>query len=51
MIVANPDRTAGSATTGVKPISKPVAGAVRHDHLHSNLSYQRFYVDHSRIRP
>jgi len=48
---ANPDRTADSATAELKPISKPVAGAVRHDHLRSNLSYQRFYVDHSRIRP
>ena len=49
--MANPDRFTDSATTGVRPISKPVAGAVRQDHLRSNLSYQRFYVDHSRIRP
>ncbi len=48
---ANPDRTADSATAELKPISKPVARAVRHDHLRSNLSYQRFYIDHSRIRP
>jgi hypothetical protein len=48
---ANPDRFTESTTTGVRPISKPVAGAVRQDHLGNNLSYQRFYVDHSRIRP
>ncbi len=48
---ASPDRFTDCATTGVKPVSKPVAGAIRQDHLRSNLSYQRFYVDHSRIRP
>ncbi len=48
---ANPDRTDGSATAELKPISKPVVGAIRQDNLRSNLSYQRFYVDHSRIRP
>ena len=49
--MANPDRFTDSATPGFKPISKPVAGTVRHDQLRGNLSYQRFYVDHSRIRP
>jgi len=48
---ASPDRTADSATTTVRPVCKPLAGPVRQDHLRSNLSYQRFYVDHSRIRP
>ena len=47
----NPDRFVDSATSAVKPISKPLSGAVRQDNLRSNLSYQRFYVDHSRIRP
>jgi len=28
----------------------PAAGAVRQDNLRNNLAYQRFYVDHSRIR-
>ena len=49
--MANPDRCTDSATPGFKPISKPVAGTVRHDQLQSNLSYQGFYVDHPRIRP
>jgi len=49
--MANPDRFTDSATPGFKPISKPVAGTVRHDQLRSNLSYQRFCFDHSRIRP
>ncbi len=48
---ASPDCSADSATAAVKPVCKPVAGAVRQDNLRSNLSYQRFYVDHSRIRP
>jgi hypothetical protein len=29
----------------------PAAGAARQDNLRNNLAYQRFYVDHSRIRP
>ncbi len=42
---------ADSATTAVTPVSKQVTGVVRQHHLRNNLSYQRYYVDHSRIRP
>jgi hypothetical protein len=45
------DRSVDSATTALKPICEPIAGAVRQDPLQSNLSYQRRYIDHSRIRP
>src|SRR5260370_14908045 len=29
----------------------PAIGAARQNNLRNNLAYQRFYVDHSRIRP
>ncbi len=44
-------RPVDSAGPPVRPISAPAVGAMRQDDLRSNLSYQRFYVDHSRIRP
>jgi hypothetical protein len=40
-----------SAPTAVRPFFNPAAGAVRYGNLRNNLAYQRFYVDHSRIRP
>lgn len=44
------DCSVDSASTAVKPVCKPTVGAVRQDHLQSNLSDQRHYIDHSRIR-
>jgi hypothetical protein len=35
----------------VRHFLDPAAGAARRDNLRNNLAYQRFYVDHSRIRP
>jgi len=48
---ASPNRSLDSASPAVRPISKPVAYAVQRDHSRNNLTYQRFYVDHSRVRP
>jgi|SRR6267378_3069368 len=44
-------RTSDSAVPTVRHSFDPAAGAVRQDNLRNNLAYQRFYVDHSRIRP
>ncbi|HTF22879.1 MAG TPA: hypothetical protein VK937_03060 [Candidatus Limnocylindria bacterium] len=43
-------RTSDSAVPAVCHSFDPAAGAVRQDNLRNNLAYQRFYVDHSRIR-
>jgi hypothetical protein len=40
--------TAGSVEV---PLFDTAAGSVRQHHLRNNLAYQRFYVDHSCIRP
>ena len=40
-----------SPATVARSFLSPAAGAVRQDNLRNNLAYQRFYVDHSRIRP
>jgi hypothetical protein len=50
-LMASPHCALDSASPTVRPILKPVARAVQRDHSRDNLTYQRFYVDHSRIRP
>jgi hypothetical protein len=45
------DRAAESAAPAVRHHSHPAGGAAGRDPLRDNLAYQRFYVDHSRIRP
>ncbi|HEV1994552.1 MAG TPA: hypothetical protein VGR03_09485 [Candidatus Acidoferrum sp.] len=40
-----------SPAPAVRHFFDPAAGAMRHDNLRNNLAYQRFYVDHSLIRP
>jgi len=35
----------------LRGLLSPAAGVVRQDNLPNNLAYQRFYVDHFRIRP
>jgi hypothetical protein len=45
------DHIAGVAHRAVRPYFKPGARAARQDNLRNDLTYQRFYVDHSRIRP
>jgi hypothetical protein len=45
------DRAFDSAAAAVQPFFIPAAGAARQDNLRNNLAYQRFYVDHCRIRP
>ena len=42
---------ADSPTPKMQPSLEPVAGATRQHNSRNNLAYQRFYVDHSRIRP
>jgi hypothetical protein len=44
------DRALHSAVSAALPFFDAPPGAVRQDDLRSNLAYQRFYVDHSRIR-
>jgi hypothetical protein len=44
-------READSAVPATEDHSRAVAGAVGVDQLRDSLAYQRFYVDHSRIRP
>ena len=44
-------RAPDSAAPAVPHFFDPAAGAARQDNLRNNLAYQRFYVDHSRIRP
>ena len=44
-------RTSDTAAPAVRHFFDPAAGAVRQENLRNNLAYQRFYVDHSRIRP
>jgi hypothetical protein len=46
---STPDLSGDSATP--KPSLFPSAGSARQANLRNNLAYQRFYVDHSRIRP
>ncbi len=43
-------RFPGAATQAARPFLKQASGSVHQHHLRNNLSYQRFYVDHSRIR-
>jgi hypothetical protein len=40
-----------SRAPAARPFLSPAARGVRQDNLRNNLAYQRFYVDHSRIRP
>lgn len=40
-----------SASPVLKPILKPVVRPVQRDDARADLTHQRFYVDHSRIRP
>jgi hypothetical protein len=40
-----------SAAPAVRSFFDPAARAVRQGNSRNNLAYQRFYVDHSRIRP
>jgi Helicase conserved C-terminal domain len=44
-------RAPDSAAPAVRHFFDPAPGAARQDNLRNNLAYQRFYVDHSRIRP
>ena len=44
------DGTFDSAAPAVRPFFNPAAGTVRRDNLRNDLAYQRFYVDHFRIR-
>jgi len=48
---ASPNRSLNSTRRVTRPIVKPVARAGQRDNSGNNLTYQRFYVDHSRIRP
>jgi len=48
---ANADDSLDAAMPPVRPIVKPVARAGQPDNSGNNLTYQRFYVDNSRIRP
>ncbi len=47
----NSERAAHSVAAKVKPLLDPAAPAARHNNSGKNLGYQRYYVDHSRIRP
>ena len=47
----NDARAFDSAAVAVQPFFNQPAGAARQDNLRNNLAYQRFYVDHCRIRP
>ena len=49
--MTNHGRTSDSAIPAVRHFFDPAAGAARQDNLRNNLAHQRFYVDHSRIRP
>jgi len=40
-----------SAAPAAPPFGEPVDKSELHDNLRNNLPYQRFYVDHFRIRP
>jgi|SRR5467141_2950778 len=48
---ASNDRAIDSPVPAALPLFNPVVTVVRQDNLRNNLPYQRFYVDHSRIRP
>ncbi len=43
-------RFPGTATQAARPFLEQASRSMPQDHLGKNLSYQRFYVDHSRIR-
>jgi hypothetical protein len=47
----SPSRSVNSQSSVAGPILKPDASAAYQDSSRDNLTYQRFYVDHSRIRP
>ena len=47
---ASHGRSIDSASPAVRPILKPI-GTVQRNDSRNDLTYQRFYVDHSRIRP
>jgi hypothetical protein len=49
--MTNHGRASDSAIPAVRHFFDPAAGAARQDNLRNNLAHQRFYVDHSRIRP
>jgi hypothetical protein len=44
-------READSAAPTVRSHCNPLVGVAGRDQLRDDLTYQRFYVDHSRIRP
>jgi len=48
---ASPVRSLDSVHPATRPSVKPVARAVQRDSSRNDLTYQRFYVDHSRLRP
>lgn len=39
------------STAATRSAFPPAAGPARQDNFRNNLPYQRFYIDHSRIRP
>jgi hypothetical protein len=45
------DRAVDSAIPAVRHHSHVAVSVSGEDHLRDNLPYQRFYIDHSRIRP
>lgn len=45
------DHGPGSEAPAVMPGADPATAATRRDNSGNTLTYQRFYVDHSRIRP
>jgi hypothetical protein len=47
----SPKRWVGATTPDVRPFFDQASWPVRQEHLRNNLAYQRFYVDHSLIRP
>ena len=48
--MASHDRAFGSETPAVKQVAAPAPAATRRDNSGNTLAYQRFYVDHFRIR-
>jgi hypothetical protein len=47
----SPERRVGAADPDVRPFFDQAPKLMRQGHLRNNLAYQRFYVDHSLIRP
>src|SRR6266481_4687991 len=48
---SSPNRSLDSTGPAARPVLKPAGRAAHRDSCRNNLTYQRFYVDHSRIRP